>query len=127
MSEAGFRIGARVRSFGHAFRGLALLLRGEHNAWIHAAATLAALGLGLALGLSRGEWLALVLVIALVWSAEAFNTAIEFLADAITTEVDPRIRDAKDVAAGGVLICAGAAIAVGILIFGRRILLLLAA
>ena len=125
MSEGGFRIGARLRSFGHAFRGLALLLRGEHNAWIHAAATIAALALAVRLGLQRVEWVALVLAIALVWAAEALNTAVEALADAITTEVDPRIRDAKDLAAGGVLVCAIAAAAIGLTIFGPRLWLLL--
>ena len=32
----------RIRSFGFAIRGVATMLRSQHNAWIHAAATIGA-------------------------------------------------------------------------------------
>ena len=66
---------ARLRSFVYAGRGIGKLIATQHNAWIHAAATLAVVGLGLALGISRLEWTALVIAIVSVWSAEAINTA----------------------------------------------------
>jgi diacylglycerol kinase len=53
----------------------------------------------------------------LVWSAEAFNTALEFLADAVSQEPHPLIGQAKDIAAGAVLMAALAAAIVGILLF----------
>ena len=56
-----------------------------------------------------------MLAIALVWVAEAFNTAIEQLGDAITIEREPRIGFAKDIAAGAVLVTAIAAAAIGAL------------
>ena len=56
-----------------------------------------------------------MLAIALVWVAEAFNTAIEQLGDAVTTEREPRIGFAKDIAAGAVLVCAIAAAVIGVL------------
>lgn len=59
------------------------------------------------------DWRWIVLAIALVWIAEAFNTAIEQLGDAITTERDPRIGFAKDIGAGAVLVSAIAAAAIG--------------
>jgi diacylglycerol kinase (ATP) len=55
--------------------------------------------------------------IILVWSAEAFNTALEELADALHPERDPGIGRAKDVAAAAVLIAALGAAVIGMLVF----------
>jgi len=112
-----FSWAARLRSFAYAARGLGIVLGSQHNAWIHLVATLLVIGAGLGLGVARGEWLALVLAMTLVWSAEAFNTAVELLADASTPEFHPLIEKAKDVAAGAVLICALGALVVAALVF----------
>ena len=61
----------------------------------------------------------------MVWSAESFNTALESLGDVASSEHHPKIARAKDVAAGAVLIAAIGASVVGVLVFGRRLLLLL--
>jgi diacylglycerol kinase (ATP) len=79
-------------------------------------------GGGLILGLSRLEWCAVVLACAAVWSAEALNTALELLADATTQEMHPLIGQAKDVAAGAVLVTAIGAAVVGLLVFGPHLL-----
>jgi diacylglycerol kinase (ATP) len=52
-----------------------------------------------------------------VWSAEAFNTALEQLADALHPERHAGIGRAKDVAAGAVLIAAVGAAVIGVLVF----------
>lgn len=101
-------------------------MRSEHNAWIHLVATLAVVVAGFALGLTRIEWLAVLLAVGLVWTAEALNTAIEALGDAVSKEPHPEIGRAKDLAAAGVLFAAMTAIGVAVLVFGRRLLLLLA-
>jgi diacylglycerol kinase (ATP) len=67
------------------------------------------------LGISAADWRWIVLAITLVWLAEAFNTAIEQLGDAITVEREARIGYAKDIAAGAVLASALAAAAIGAL------------
>jgi diacylglycerol kinase (ATP) len=117
-----FSLAARVASFGHALRGLAELVATQHNAWIHAAATLAACALAALLGISAGEWLAVVLAISSVWTAEALNTAFESLCDVVSPELHPRVRRAKDVAAGAVLVSATGAATVGLIVFGPRLL-----
>ena len=94
------------------------MLRSQHNAWIHAAATVAVLAAGFLLGISRTEWCLVILAGAAVWTAEALNTAFEHLADATTKEFHPIIGQAKDVAAGAVLVTAVAAVAIGVLVFG---------
>ena len=50
------------------------------------------------------EWRWLILAIALVWSAEALNTAIERLSDAVSVEMNERLKFAKDTAAWGVFV-----------------------
>jgi diacylglycerol kinase (ATP) len=117
-----FSLSGRLQSFRYAGRGLLLTLRTQHNARIHAAATIVVVGGGLILGLSRLEWCAVVLACAAVWSAEALNTALELLADATTQEMHPLIGQAKDVAAGAVLVTAIGAAVVGLLVFGPHLL-----
>jgi len=112
-----FSIMGRIGSFRYAFRGFATLIHTQHNAWVHAAATVFVIVIGWYLQVSRLEWLMLVLAIGLVWTAEALNTAVEFLGDAISLEQHPLIGHAKDVASAGVLLASIAAAIVGLVIF----------
>lgn len=98
------------------------MLRSQHNAWVHAVATLAALAAGFLFGISTGEWLAITLAIVAVWTAEALNTAFESLCDVASPEFHPMVERAKDVAAGAVLISAIGAVVVALLVFGPRLL-----
>ena len=113
---APFSLRARQQSFVFALAGGRVLLA-QHNAWIHAAATLLVVVFGLVCRVSRLEWVALALAIGLVWAMEALNTAIELLADEVSLEYRARIGWAKDVAAFAVLAAALAAVAVGLLVF----------
>jgi diacylglycerol kinase len=58
----------------------------------------------------------------LVWLAEALNTAIERLADAVTLEPNENIGYAKDVAAGAVLAAAIISVVIGLTIFVPHVL-----
>ncbi len=117
-----FSLTRRAQSFRFAWRGLVAVARSQHNAWIHAVATAAVLAAGLGLRLKPGEWALLVLAMAAVWTAEAFNTAIEVLGDAVASEDHPLVGMAKDVAAGGVLVAAVGAFGVGLLVLVPRAL-----
>jgi diacylglycerol kinase (ATP) len=117
-----FEFTGRVRSFRHALRGILRMIGCQHNAWIHALATLAVIAAGFICQLSRAEWCFVALAIWIVWTAEALNTAFEFLADAASPDFHPLVRDAKDVAAGAVLLTAIAAAAIGAIIFGPHVL-----
>jgi diacylglycerol kinase (ATP) len=108
-------------AFRCAFAGVVDLLRTQPHARWHLLASAAVVALGLALGLSQGEWLALVPAMALVWVAEAVNTAIELTCDAITRERNPLIGRAKDMAAAAVLVAALFAVVVGALVFWPRV------
>ena len=113
-----FSLLARIRSFRYAIYGIAVMLTSQHNAWLHAVATLVIVGLGTIFGLSAGQWCWLVLAIMAVWTAEALNTALELLADVASPDFHPLVKQAKDVAAGAVLISACGATVIGALILG---------
>lgn len=113
----GFSFRDRVRSFRHAFAGVGFMLRTQHNAWLHAVATVAVVCAGLIAGLDGADWKWLVLTIVMVWVAETMNTAFEHLCDVVSPEFHESVKIAKDVAAGAVLICATGAVAMGWLIF----------
>jgi diacylglycerol kinase len=112
-----FALSARIKSFEHAFAGLGILLREQHNARIHLLATALVIALASWLQVTRTEWALLLLTIALVWMAEALNSGLEYLCDAAVPEQHELIARAKDVAAAGVLICAVAAVIIAALIF----------
>jgi diacylglycerol kinase (ATP) len=121
---ANFTIAARIKSISYALAGIATMLRTQHNAWVHLAATVAVVLLAFWFSISALEWLALILAVVAVWSAEALNTAFELLCDVASPEFHPLVKQAKDVAAAAVLIAAVGAVAVGLLIFGPRLLAL---
>jgi diacylglycerol kinase (ATP) len=97
------------------------MVSSQHNAWIHAVATHAPVGLGFSLDVPRPEWICLVFAIVSVWTAEAINTALELLCDVASPDFHPLVETAKDVAAGAVLICAVGAALTGLLVFGPRL------
>ena len=111
-----FSLKARSKSFVFATRGIKTMLTSQHNAWIHVAATIAITIIGLYLGFSKFEWCFIVLAIIAVWTAEALNTALEFLADVASPEFHPLVEKAKDVAAGAVLISAIGSVVIALLI-----------
>lgn len=112
----------RLRSFGHAFRGVGTLLRTQHNARIHALATILVLAAGALFGITLLEWALIALAIVCVWATEALNTAIEFLVDLASPGPHPLAGKAKDVAAAAVLIAAIGSLIVAVLVFGPHVL-----
>jgi len=112
-----FSISARLKSFSHALSGLGLMLRSQHNAWIHLLETAMVVAAGLWLKVGPQDWRWIVLAIALVWVAEIVNTAFEHLCDVVQPDFHVAVKAAKDVAAGAVLIAALAAAAIGVLVF----------
>ncbi len=111
-------IRSRIASFGHAFRGWAYVLRTQKNAWIHSVASVMVVLVGLWLSLPARDWAILVLAIAMVWAAEFMNTSIEAVVDLASPVHHPLAKVGKDVGAAAVLIAAGGAVLIGLLILG---------
>jgi diacylglycerol kinase (ATP) len=112
-----FSVVERVRSFGHALRGLGFMLKRQHNAWIHLGVTVAVIAAGFVLQIAAHDWRWIVLAIALVWVAEIVNTAFEHLCNVVQPDFHASVKLAKDVAAGAVLVAAVAAAIIGVMVF----------
>lgn len=108
---------SRLKSFQYAGKGICSFIRKERNAWIHCTAIVLVTIAGFYFGITPMEWVVIVLCFALVLAAEAINTAIERIVDLVSPGKHPLAGDAKDIAAGAVLICAIAAAIVGLIIF----------
>lgn len=109
---------SRIDAFKYAFQGWWYVLRTQRNAWIHAIFSTAVFIVGVILGLDRIEWAIIVLTISGVWMAEFINTALEAVVDLASPDLHPLAKVGKDVGAAAVLIAAGAAVIVGLLILG---------
>jgi len=75
----------------------------------------------LALKLPKLDWFLVITAVMSVWVAEALNTALEALANAAVPERHPLVRNAKDVAAGAVLLAATGAVVIGAMVFVPRV------
>ena len=114
-----------MRSFGYAFKGIGYAAKTQLNFRVHLIATTLACCLGYALNITTNEWLWLILCVALVLTAELFNTAIEFLTDLVSPGYNELAGHVKDISAGAVLVTAFFALITGAIIFLPRLQLLI--
>ena len=103
-------------SFQHAFRGLGLCIHGERNFRVHMTAAFYVTVFALMGRATAAEAAVLCLCFGLTMGAELMNTAIERLCDRQASGYDGFVRNAKDIAAAGVFVCAAACVAVGVFI-----------
>jgi len=109
---------SRIHAFGHAFRGWWYVIRTQRNAWIHALVTTLVILLALWLRLPARDWAVLFVTVALVWTSEFLNSALEAVVDLASPHHHPLAKVGKDVGAAAVLIAALTSIFVGLLILG---------
>lgn len=110
-------------SFQHALRGLGLCIHGERNFRVHLVAAFYVTIFALMGRASAAEGAILCVCFGLTMGAELMNTAIERLCDKQASGYDGMVRNAKDIAAAGVFVCALACVAVGLCLFlGRGLL-----
>lgn len=112
----------RVDSFRHAVEGWWYVLRTQRNAWIHAVATVLVVAVAAWLDVTLVGWGLLILAIGMVWTAEFINTAVEAVVDLISPGYHPLAKISKDVMAAAVLLAAGSAVLIGLLVLGPPLL-----
>lgn len=120
-SKNKFSIVERLRSFKYAINGLKILFKKEHNARIHLVISLLVIISGFVLNINNIEWLAILMLIGLVISLEAINSAIETLSDFVSPHKSEMIKAVKDLSAGAVLIASIIAVICGSIIFLPKI------
>ena len=117
-----FSLKARLRSVRCAYEGLSAFFATQHNAIIHLVLTIIAFMAAIFFDVGKTDMIAIIIVTALVWLAELFNTAVEKLADLVSKDFDPRTKFIKDVSAAAVLLSAIAALIIGAIIFIPKLL-----
>jgi diacylglycerol kinase len=115
----------RARSFLFAFKGIVYAFKTEHNMWLHSAAAVLAILLGIFLHIGGWQWCIILICIAMVLALEIINTAIEHLADSLHPGWDPQIGLVKDLAAAAVLVAAVISLIIGCWIFGPALIAML--
>ncbi|MBW8685788.1 diacylglycerol kinase family protein [Chitinophaga rhizophila] len=115
--QTGRYLQQRIRSFKYAIQGITAFLRSEPHARIHALATLLVVTAGFYFRLSANQWIAILIVIGMVWITEMLNTVVEKIMDHLSPDYHPRVKWIKDVAAGAVLVAALIAVITGAVIF----------
>ncbi|MFS1517878.1 diacylglycerol kinase family protein [Bacillus sp. SM2101] len=108
-----------------AINGIKHVASKERNFKIHINIAIVVLFLGLFVGLSPIEWVAIIITIGIMLSLEMINTAIERTVDLITNDYHPLAKLAKDISAGAVLLFAIISVMIGILIFLPKLILFL--
>jgi len=117
-----FSLLKRIESFRYAINGLKILIKEEHNARIHLFISCSVIFAGIVFRISKIEWITVIFCIALIFSLELINSAIENTADIISKEKNDTIKKIKDLSAAAVLIAAVTSVIVGLIIFLPKIL-----
>jgi diacylglycerol kinase (ATP) len=91
-ASMAFTFSGRIRSVKHAVDGIWLVLRSQHNAWVHLFASIAVIISGIIYQISPSHWTLIITAIVLVWISEALNTAFEFLCDAASPNFHPLVK-----------------------------------
>ena len=107
-----------ISSLEFALTGIFTAFKEEKNMRSHVLSAVAAIIAGLIFRISAMEWLFLLLSIFLVIAFEIMNSAVENVVDlASDYHFSMRAKNAKDMAAGAVLVVSGFAVITGLIIF----------
>ena len=109
-----------VAATRYALRGLRFFFE-ERNAWILLGGTILVVVAGVYFSITRLEWCAIIAAAALLWMAEAMNSALERLTDLASPGFHPLAGKAKDLAAAAVMLALVAAVSIGLIVFGPRL------
>lgn len=116
-----FKINGFGKSLKIAVKGILYLFLYHRNMRIIFLLGIAAFLSGLYFKLRGIELVALCVTVTLVFMAEIFNTSIEMLMNIITEKYHTRVRLVKDIAAGVVVLTCLNAVAVGYILFIRKL------
>jgi len=112
-----------IESFYHAFHGIWIGLKEERNVRIHFLLVGLVVAFGFFLKVDAVSWIALVVAMSMVITAEYVNTALEHLVDiSADKEYHQSARYAKDTAAAAVLVASAAAAIIGGIVFVPKLL-----
>lgn len=115
-----FKFHGLIESFKLATLGIFYLFLYHRNMRIIFMLGITAFLLGVYFQLKGIELVTLCITITLVFMAEIFNTAIEMLMNMLTTKYHTRVKLVKDIAAAVVLLTSLNSLAVGCILFAKK-------
>jgi undecaprenol kinase len=115
----------QLRTFKYAFNGLIQFFRTESKARIHFILALIAIAAGVLLKIEITGWIGVSIAIGIVFVSELINTVIEQLVDHISPERSEMAKTVKDLSAAIVLFASIMALAIGLLVFLPKIILII--
>lgn len=111
-----------INSFKYAIEGFISSFKTERNMKFHIFIMVLVILAGIILKITKAEWIVCIFCIAMVISAELFNTSIETVVDLVMPYKNEKAKIAKDVAAAAVLVLAIASVIIGLMIFMPKII-----
>ena len=111
-----------INSFKYAIEGFVSSFKTERNMKFHIFIMVLVILAGIIFKISKAEWIVCIFCIAMVISAELFNTSIETVVDLVMPYKNEKAKIAKDVAAAAVLVLAIASAIIGLMIFIPKII-----
>ncbi|WCO02922.1 diacylglycerol kinase [Psychroserpens ponticola] len=121
MSKKDSFLVNRLKSVGHAYKGVVHLIKTESSIKIQVCIAIAVTITGFYFDISNTEWLIQIVFIGLVMSLEGMNTAFEHISDFVHPDTHEHIGRIKDIAAGAVLIAAVSAVIAALIIYIPKI------
>ncbi|MEZ0480507.1 diacylglycerol kinase family protein [Planococcus sp. SSTMD024] len=106
-----------LSSFRFAAQGIGTSIKREQNMKVHVFSAVIVTMAGIWTGLDRMEWMLVIVLIGGMLALELINSALERAVDLVTRERHPLAKQAKDMAAGAVLVFAVTSAIIGLLIF----------
>jgi diacylglycerol kinase len=109
-----------IKSIRFALSGIINVIKFERNIKIEIGIGFIAVILGLVIGITKTEWLAMILIISAILSAEAFNSAIESICNLLVDKLHLGYEETKairNIAAAAPLILSIASLIIGLVIF----------
>ena len=111
-----------INSFKCAIQGIIQAIKTERNVKIHITIMILVIISGIVLKIAKQEWITCIILFGLVMSLELVNSAIETTVDIAMPEINEKAKNAKDIAAGAVLISAISSAIIGLTIFIPKII-----
>jgi len=108
-------------AFKNAVSGILQAIKSQINLKIQIVVAIIVIALGFLFNFNINEFVLLIITIFIVIITEMINTAIEATLNLYTEEYSEKVKKAKDISAGAVVLSAMCAIIVGILLFGSRL------
>lgn len=106
-----------MKRFIYPLHGLLILLKKDANFILHIIAAVLVCSAGWYFGLTKIEWLFIIVAVFSVLFMEVINTSLEYVVDLVTSDYHELAKHAKDTASFAVVLASIMSAVIGLVIF----------